>query len=54
MQVGRITLARGLDEDQRQKLIQLMDDMSEGPQFLVFGQPRINVFKLNLALDSLN
>jgi K+-transporting ATPase ATPase C chain len=50
-QVPRIARARGLAEKVVRSLI---DSRSEGGIFGLFGEPRINVLALNLALDSLN
>jgi K+-transporting ATPase ATPase C chain len=46
-------MARNLNETQKQKIEQLIKNNTEEPQFFLFGEPRINVFKLNLALDSI-
>jgi potassium-transporting ATPase KdpC subunit len=52
-QVNRIIDARQLDPTQRTALLSLIDKYTEGPTFGILGQPRINVLRLNLALDSL-
>jgi potassium-transporting ATPase KdpC subunit len=52
LQLDRVATARNLDEAQKQKVRQLIRDKTEGPQFLLLGEPRINVFELNLALDN--
>ncbi len=52
-QVDRVVSARHLDANQKTMLIELIDRVSEGPDFMVFGEPRVNVLRLNLALDSL-
>ena len=53
LQLKRVAMARNLNETQKQKVQQLIKDKTEEPQFLLFGEPRINVFELNLSLDSI-
>ncbi len=53
LQVGRIAEARHLTKDEIQKAVQLIYDLTEPPQFGLFGETRINVLKLNIALDNL-
>ncbi len=49
-QVSRVARARGMQEKELRKLI--ADDV-QGRQFGVFGQPRVNVLRLNMVLDSM-
>jgi len=48
LQIDRIARVRGLTRDQ---VVELVNRMTEGPQFGLFGQRRVNVLLLNLALD---
>lgn len=50
VQVSRIGRLTGLSAD---RLQQLIDDNTQGRDLGVFGEPRVNVLKLNLALDGL-
>jgi len=47
-QISRITRARNLSPDSVRELV---DRYTEGRQWRVLGEPRVNVLKLNLALD---
>jgi potassium-transporting ATPase KdpC subunit len=48
IQVNRVAAARHLD---RNKLNDLVDRYTEGPLLGIFGPARVNVLKLNIALD---
>jgi potassium-transporting ATPase KdpC subunit len=47
-QINRIVKIRKINET---KLRELVSENTEGRQWKVFGEPRVNVLKLNLALD---
>jgi K+-transporting ATPase ATPase C chain len=48
IQVKRIASARGVDED---RIVAILNSHVEGATFGIFGEPRVNVLDLNMALD---
>jgi K+-transporting ATPase ATPase C chain len=53
IQVNRIAHARNFTAEQKRKLINCVNDLSDGPQFLLFGEARMNVLLLNLETDKI-
>lgn len=49
-QIHRVAHARGLPDAEVQALV---EHYTQGRQFFVLGEPRVNVLELNLALDAL-
>lgn len=52
-QIGRVSKARGLNQDQVKALELLVENRTEERQFGFLGQPRVNVLQLNLATDDI-
>ena len=50
VQVARVARARGLAPA---RVARVVEAMTEAPQFGLLGEPRVNVLRLNLALDAL-
>ena len=53
LQLERVSKSRNYSESQKLLIRELIKNKTEEPQFLLFGEPRINVFELNLALDNI-
>lgn len=53
LQVDRVAKARNFTAVQKQKLQQCVNNLTEPPQFLIFGKARINVLMLNLETDKI-
>ena len=54
LQVDRISMTRNYSPYQKIRLIRLVHELTESPQFLCLGQTRINVLVLNLETDKIN
>jgi K+-transporting ATPase ATPase C chain len=50
-QIKRVAQSRGVSEE---KVRQIVLQHTEGRLFGIFGEPRVNVLKLNLGLDKLS
>lgn len=50
-QLPRVVNARKLGDQERQAVEALVKQMTQAPQWGILGEPRVNVLKLNLALD---
>lgn len=53
LQVDRVAAARKFDAAKTASLLALTESMTEGAQWGIFGQPRVNVLLLNIALDKM-
>jgi len=53
MQIDRISKVRGFSDKQKQQLSALIGQLTETPQFGIFGCARVNVLLLNLELDKM-
>jgi potassium-transporting ATPase KdpC subunit len=52
LQVMRVGRVRGCDSSGTAAIRNLVGKMVEPPQWGIFGNPRVNVLRLNLALDA--
>jgi potassium-transporting ATPase KdpC subunit len=53
MQLERICLARNFSASEKEKLLEIINRQTEKPQYLIFGEERINILLLNLGLQKL-
>jgi len=53
LQLERVARVRQFSKEQRQKMIVLIDSLTESPQLICLGEPRINVLLLNLETDKI-
>ena len=53
-QVDRVARARGLDSSKKDEIIKLIGKLTEGRDLNVFGEPRVNVLRLNVELDNIH
>jgi potassium-transporting ATPase KdpC subunit len=51
-QIERVARIRGLDNIDKTKLINIVEKQIKQPDLGVFGEPRVNVLRLNLIIDS--
>jgi K+-transporting ATPase ATPase C chain len=52
MQLNRVVASRNYNDIQKKKTLEIIQNLVENPQFSLLGEPRINVFELNLAMDN--
>ena len=53
LQTDRIAKVRNFDENKRKKLKELINRLTQKPQFGILGERRINVLLLNIELDKI-
>jgi K+-transporting ATPase ATPase C chain len=53
LQIDRIANARGFSKEQKARLAALVEQSVEPPQLGFLGEPRVNVLRLNLALNQI-
>lgn len=53
-QLDRVVAARGFNEAKKQKLVDTIERLTEEPWLGFLGAKKVNILKLNLALDELN
>ncbi|HEY3388794.1 MAG TPA: potassium-transporting ATPase subunit KdpC [Prolixibacteraceae bacterium] len=53
LQVDRIVKARQFDGSKKQRLLESITELSESPQYSLFGEQRINVLLLNMKMDEI-
>lgn len=51
LQANRVAEARNFTSEQKKQLMRCISDLTEPPQFGVFGQERINVLRLNIEIS---
>jgi K+-transporting ATPase c subunit len=53
LQVERVAKARNFDQSKKGNLIQLINSLTEKPQFGFLGNSVVNILLLNLELDKM-
>jgi K+-transporting ATPase ATPase C chain len=53
IQVDRVARSRHFDQARKEKLLKIIADMTEPPQYLFLGEKRINILLLNLEVDKI-
>lgn len=54
LQCNRVAGMRKFNRSQKQELISMVNNLATPPQFSIFGETTVNVFKLNLELNKLD
>jgi potassium-transporting ATPase KdpC subunit len=52
LQIDRVATARNMSSEQKRSLTALVEQWVEPPQLRLLGEPRVNVLKLNVSLDT--
>jgi K+-transporting ATPase ATPase C chain len=53
LQVERVCKARHFSTSEKEKLLHVISQLTEKPQFLIFGEERVNILLLNLELEKM-
>ncbi len=53
LQVERICTARNFSASEKEQLLEIINRQTERPQYMIFGEERINVLLLNLELQKI-
>ena len=53
LQSDRVSTARKFNEAKKHKVQQLIHDLTEHPQYFLFGEPRIKALEINLGVDEI-
>ena len=53
LQVERVVKARKFENNKKEILVNLIDRVTEKPQFAILGETRVNILLLNQELDKI-
>jgi K+-transporting ATPase ATPase C chain len=54
LQVDRVVKARHFNDNQKEEILKAIKELTKTPQLIGLGEPRINVFILNLELNKID